>query len=408
MRILYLQTFPLFGSGSGTYARELAKEVAKRHEVAMVAPDKRKIEGVKMYEVSLPVKISFTGHPEWPDSKLYMKVGGKDLSLNYLSYFNAIVNAVDDFNADIIHVHHLMPLTWIARFIKIAYGLNFLVTVHGSELPTLEKDKRYPYLTAEALHKAVRIVPNSFWTRDWTERVLEDDFKRQMRVVPGGIDLSLFPATMDTKEIEKKYKLKGEKLVLFSGKLTKYKGVKYLVAAAKKINAIVGIVGDGPERGTLEQLAKSLNVPNVRFFGYIGNHDLIDLYYRADVCVVPSVWDEPLGLVVLEAMATKTPVVVTRKGGIPLMVKDGYNGFFVRPRNPKEIAEKVNLLLSNEPLRKKMGENARQTVLERFTWTKIAERFENMYKEFGKKPSFVKASAGQGKTPNGKVSQNPL
>ena len=386
MRILYLQTFPLFGSGSGTYARELAKEVGKRHEVAMVVPDKRKIENVKMYPVDLPVKISFTGHPEWPDSKLYTKVGGHDLSSNYLSYFKIIVQAVDDFKPDIIHVHHLMPLTWVARFIKIAYGLNFIITVHGSELPTLENDKRYPYLTLEAMRKAVRVVSNSFWTRDWVQRLFGNEFKRQERVVPGGIDLAVFPPSMDTKEVDKKYKLLEEKLVLFSGKLTKYKGVKYLIAAAKRINAVIGIVGDGPERANLEALAKNLNLTNVRFFGYIGNNDLIKLYYRADVCVVPSVWDEPLGLVVLEAMATKTPVVVTRKGGIPLMVKDGHNGFFVRPRNPKEIAEKVNLLLSNESLRKKMGEKARQTVLERFTWAKIAERFESMYMEFKKKP----------------------
>jgi len=389
MKILYLQTFPLFGSGSGTYARELAKEVAKRHEVAMVVPDKRKIENVKMYPVNLPVKISFTGHPEWPDSKLYTKVGGKDLSLNYLSYFTAIVNAVDNFNPDIIHVHHLMPLTWIARFIKIAYGLNFIVTVHGSELPTLQNDKRYPYLTSEALLKAVRIVPNSFWTREWTQRTLGYDFTRQMRVVPGGIDVDLFPAQMDTSGLDKKYKLSGRKVVLFSGKLTKYKGVKYLIQAARKINGLVLIVGDGPDRVNLELLVKNLKSENVRFLGFIGNHDLIKLYYRADVCVVPSVWDEPLGLVVLEAMATKTPVVVTRKGGIPLMVKDGYNGFFVRPRNPKEISQKVDLLLSNDVLRKKMGEKARQTVLERFTWTKISERFESMYMEFGKKPKII-------------------
>lgn len=389
MKILYLQTFPLFGSGSGTYARELAKEVAKRHEVAMVVPDKRKILNVKMYPINLPVKISFTGHPEWPDSKLYTKVGGKDLSLNYLSYFTAIVNAVDSFNPDIIHVHHLMPLTWIARFIKIAYGLNFVVTVHGSELPTLQNDKRYPYLTSEALLKAVRIVPNSFWTREWTQRILGNDFTRQMRVVPGGVDVDLFPAQMDTKEVDKKYKLAGQKVVLFSGKLTKYKGVKYLIHAARKINGLVVIVGDGPERANLETLVGNLRLNNVKFLGYIGNHNLINLYYRADVCVVPSVWDEPLGLVVLEAMATKTPVVVTRKGGIPLMVKDGLNGFFVRPRNAKEIAEKVGLLLSNDGLRKKMGERARQTVLERFTWNKIAERFEGMYAEFRKKEKII-------------------
>ncbi len=389
MRILYLQTFPLYGSGSGTYARELACEVAKKHQVAMVAPENRQIPGVKMYKVDLPVKIAFTGHPEWPDCKLYTKVGGKELSANYLSYFQRTIEAVNDFQPNIIHVHHLMPLTWIARFIKIAYGLNFMVTVHGSELPTLENDKRYPYLTAEALHKAVRIIPNSFWTRDWMKRVLGEGFENQIRVIPGGVDLSQFPEKMDTTEIDKKYGLKGKKVIMFSGKLTKYKGVRYLIQAAKNIDGTIIIVGDGPQRPELETIKKNLKISNVLFLGYINNHALIKLYYRADVCVVPSIWDEPLGLVVLEAMATKTAVVVTRKGGIPLMVKDGVNGFFVRPKNAKEIALKVNTLLQNDTLRHRIGEKARQTILERFTWEKIALRFTRMYEEFRKKEKIV-------------------
>src|SRR3989344_8503564 len=389
MRILYLQMFPLHGSGSGTYARELAEEVAKKHEVAMVVPDKNGIRGIKTYKVKLPVKIAFTGHPEWPDCMLYTKVGGKELSANHLSYFESVIKAVNDFQPDIIHVHHLMPLTWVARYIKIAYRLNFIVTAHGSELPTLENDKRYPYLTQEALGKSVRIAPNSFWTKSWMQKIFSNQFNEKMRVIPGGVDLIRFPKEMDTSGIDKKYNLKGKKLVLFSGKLTKYKGVKYLIQAAKKIDAVIGITGDGPERENIEKLVEDMRLSNVRFFGFIDNHKLIELYYRADICVVPSVWDEPLGLVVLEAMATKTPVVVTRKGGIPLMVKDGVNGFFVRPRNAREISQKVDLLLSNDVLRKKMGEKARQTVLERFTWTKISERFESMYMEFGKKPKII-------------------
>ncbi len=385
MRILYLQTFPFYGSGSGTYARELAQQIAKWHKVAIVAPDERKLKGVKVYPVKLPVKIAFTGHPEWPDCQLYTKVSGKDLTRNYLAYFQAVAQAVDDFKPDIIHVHHLMPLTWIARFIKAAYGLNFIVTAHGSELPTLQEDKRYPQLTAEALRRAARIVPNSNWTKEWMRRVFGDEFSKKTRVIPGGIDFSLFPEKMDTSDIDKKYDLKGKKLVLFSGKLTKYKGVKYLIQAARKIDALVGIVGDGPERENLERLVKDLKLSNVKFFGHISDSSLIKLYYRADVCVVPSVWDEPLGLVVLEAMATKTPVVVTRKGGIPLAVKEGVNGFFVRPRNAREIAEKVNKLLSDDLLRAKMGERARQTIKERFTWEKIAHKFERMYQQFRKK-----------------------
>ena len=390
MRILYLQMFPLFGSGSGTYARELAQEVAKKHEVAMVVPHRNGIKGIKIYNVLLPTKIAFTGHPQWPDCKLYTKVGGRELSANYLAYFRAIISAVNDFEPDIIHVHHLMPLTWAARFIKIAYGLNFLVTAHGSELPTLENDKRYPFFTQEALRKSVRIVPNSFWTKGWIQKIFNSQFNKKIRVIPGGVDLSLFPKEMDTSAIDEKFNLKGKKLIFFSGKLTKYKGVKYLVQAAKNIDGVVGIAGAGPERKALENMVKDLRLKNIKFFGYINGDELIHLYYRADVCVVPSVWDEPLGLVVLEAMAANTPVVVTRKGGIPLMVKEGYNGLFVRPRNPKEIAEKVNFLLRNETLRVKMGKRARQTVEEKFTWERIAGKYERMYQEFKKKPQAAK------------------
>src|SRR3990167_5357083 len=204
MRILYLQMFPLYGSGSGTYARELAQQVAKTHKVGIVVPDRRKIKNVKNYYVDLPLKISFTGHHEWPDSKLYTKVSGQELSANYLAYFKSVVSAVNGFNPDIIHAHHLMPLTWIARFIKIAYGLNFIVTVHGSELQTLENDKRYKNLTQEALSKAVRIVPNSFWTKEWMQKVLSKEFKDKIRVIPGGIDLTNFPEKIDTNRVNKK------------------------------------------------------------------------------------------------------------------------------------------------------------------------------------------------------------
>lgn len=387
MKILYLQMFPLYGSGSGTYARELAREVAKKHEVAMVAPEEREIPGVKMYNVNLPVRIAFTGHPEWPDCKLYAKVNGKDLSANYLAYFERTIQAVNDFQPNIIHVHHLMPLSWIARFVKIAYGLNFIVTVHGSELPTLENDKRYPFLTSEALHKAVRIIPNSFWTRDWMNKVLGDGFRDQIRVIPGGVDIAKFKKVL-TGDIDQAYGLKGKKAIVFAGKLTQYKGVKYLIRAAKKINGEVLILGDGPERKNLEQIVLEESIKNVRFIGHLKDDTtfLVKFYSRADVFVAPSVWDEPLGLVILEAMACESPVVVTRKGGIPLAVKDGKNGLFIRPRNVNDIAEKVNYLLLNDGKRFKMGQKAREIAVERFSWKIIAQKFIDKYEKFATYP----------------------
>jgi glycosyltransferase involved in cell wall biosynthesis len=234
------------------------------------------------------------------------------------------------------------------------------------------------------LRGASQITTVSGDTRAWFSNLFGDEFSKKLRTIPGGIDIDLFPKKFSTKEIEKKYKLEGKKIVLFAGRLTPQKGVKYLVLAAKKILGEVFIIGDGPERKALIELAKKLKIKNIHFLGYFGRkrtREFKQFYYAADVFVAPSVWQEPLGLVILEAMACQTPVVVTRKGGIPLAVKEKVNGFFVRPRNANDIAEKVNKILTNEKLAKKLGENARKIVKEKFTWGKIAKRFKYIYQK---------------------------
>ncbi|MFA5770506.1 MAG: glycosyltransferase family 4 protein, partial [Patescibacteria group bacterium] len=261
--------------------------------------------------------------------------------------------------------------------------IPYIITIHGSELPTAQKDKRYLALTMDALYRARRIIPNSFYTKEWTFKVFGDSYRRRVRVIPGGVDIHKFKKVA-TDDIDSQFNIKGEKIVVFAGKLTVYKGVKYLVRAAKKIRGKVLILGDGPERKNLEKMVKDEKITNVQFIGHLGaNTDfLIKFYSRANVFVAPSVWDEPLGLVILESMACETPVVVTRKGGIPLAVKDGQNGFFIRPRNSQDMAEKINMLFENEPMRLKMAKKAREIAVARFSWEVIAHRFENIYEKF--------------------------
>lgn len=385
LRILYLQTFPLYGSGSGTYARYLAREVAKHHQVAMVAPDYRQLTGnnVKMYPIKMPFNVAFTGHPEWKNCRLYKDISHREILTIYKSFLNHSVDAVEDFHPNIIHVHHAFPFSWAARFIKSTYQIPYIITVHGSELPTAQKDKRYIALTMDALRRARRIIPNSFYTKEWLLKIFGDEYRKQIRVIPGGVDINKF-RKVSTVDIDKQFNIDGEKIVVFAGKLTVYKGVKYLVRAAKKIKGKVIILGDGPERKNLEKIVKDEKITNVKFIGHLGADTdfLIKFYSRADVFIAPSVWDEPLGLVILEAMACETPVIVTRKGGIPLAVKDGQNGLFIRPRNSRDIAEKVNLLFTNEPLRQKMAKKAREIAVARFSWEVIAHRFENIYQKF--------------------------
>lgn len=385
LRILYLQTFPMYGSGSGTYARYLAREVAKHHHVAMVAPDSRQLSNsnVTIYPIKMPFNVAFTGHPEWKNCRLYKDISHREILTIYKSFLNHAVDAVEDFHPNIIHVHHAFPFSWAARFIKNTYQIPYIITVHGSELPTAQKDKRYLALTMDALRRARRIVPNSFYTKDWMLDVFGDEYRNQVRVIPGGVDINKF-RKVATDDIDKMFDIKNEKIVVFAGKLTSYKGVKYLVRAAKKIKGKVLILGDGPERKNLEKIAKDEKITNVKFLGHLGADTdfLIKFYSRADVFVAPSIWDEPLGLVILEAMACETPVIVTRKGGIPLAVKDGQNGLFIRPRNSKHIADEVNLLLNDDTLRLKMARKAREIAVKRFSWEAIAHRFENIYQKF--------------------------
>lgn len=379
---MYLSWFPFYGSGSGTYARYLAIEVNKTQEVAILSPDTRQIDGVKLYPLKTPFRIAFTGHPEWPNCKLFTDISHRDILRFHKSTLDSVVDAVEDFVPDIIHVHHSFPLSWAARFIKSTYQIPYVITVHGSELPTAQKDKRYIALTTDALRKAKKIIPNSAYTKDWAIDVFGDEFRKNMRVIPGGVDIKQFHR-VSTETIRKELNLSGKKVVLFAGKLTKYKGVEYLIKAAKKIHGEVVISGDGPEKKNLLKIISDDNIKNVHFVGHVDTTErLVKLYSMADVFVAPSVWDEPLGLVVLEAMATETPVVVTRKGGIPLAVKDGKNGFFIRSRNSTDIAEKVNKLLDNDSLRMKMGQTAKKIAVEKFAWPLIAAKFNHIYEKY--------------------------
>lgn len=384
MRVLYLQTFPFWGSGSGTYARHLAAEIGKRHEVAIMAPDERSVDNTNVYTVKLPFRVAFTGHPEWPNCILYQGLEADKIDRIHRTFQKCTIEVVNKFKPDIIHVHHVFPLSWSTSFVKDTYGTPYVVTVHGSELPTLENDKRYYPQTYDAMKRARCIIPNSRYTRDWFNKVFKDEFKRKCRVIPGGVDVGKFKYTKKGFDlINRTFGVKNKRVVLFAGKLTKYKGVEFLIKAASRIHGEVVILGDGPDKKRLQDIARKTRANNIHWQGHLGaGVKLLAPYYsRADVLVVPSVWDEPLGLVILEAMACKTPVVVTRKGGIPLAVKDGVNGLFVRARNSTDIAEKVNSLLDNNERRIKIGNNARRIVEEKFCWKVIGNKFERLYQK---------------------------
>lgn len=384
---MFLYMFPLWGNGSGAWLRALALELVKRgHEVAIVAPERRRLAGVKHYIVNPPQMGVFVGNPELVGVKKYEDMTGVELANIYTSYVDATLPAVKEFQPEIVTAFHTVFLPPVARLVKIFYGIKFIVMTHGSDLHYLSRDRRYVGLIKDAARVSALIIANSNFTRGWFLRMFGKEFTKKLRTIPGGVSMDEYIGTeMAHEKINKKYGLFDKKVVLFTGRLTVHKGVEYLIKAARQIQGEVLILGDGPERAYLEEKIKEYKLTNTRILGYMSPKDQVsfkEFYSRADVYVAPSTWNEPLGLVILEAMAAKTAVISTRSGGVTSLIKDGYNGYLVRPRSATEIAEKVNSLLANDELRKKMGERSHQIVKEKFTWEKITADFERMFEKY--------------------------
>jgi glycogen(starch) synthase len=387
MKIMFLYMFPLWGNGSGSWLRALAYEMIKDgHKVAIVAPETRPMTDIKMYPVKPEQLGVFVGNPELVDAKKYEQFSGVELAKIYTTYINTVIPAVKEFEPEIIHAFHTAFLPPIARLAKILYGIRFIITTHGSDLHYLERDRRLIGLIKDAARVSCRITANSNFTRTWFLKMFGKEWAHKIRTITGGVYPEEYKKNPQLcAQIDEKYGLTGKKVVLFTGRLTEHKGVGYLIKAAKSIQGDVVILGDGPEREKLEKTIRDQNITNVHLLGYMNTHEQINFkafYARADVYVAPSTWNEPLGLVILEAMAAKTPVIATRTGGVTSLIKDGYNGFLVEKRNATAIAEKVNQLLLDEELCKKMSARAHETIMKKYTWGKIAEKFERLYKQY--------------------------
>ncbi len=157
--------------------------------------------------------------------------------------------------------------------------------------------------------------------------------------------------------------------VLYVGRLSKEKGVEYILEAFPKIieahhSCTLNIIGDGPIKSSLLKLASDLGIEKqVLFHGRVSGDPLIEAFQKANVVVIPSIVSETGPIVAYEAMASGRPIVGSNINGIRESVVDCETGFLVEPRNSDQIAEKVIKLLSDQELAIKMGEKARENCL---------------------------------------------
>jgi phosphatidylinositol alpha-1,6-mannosyltransferase len=178
------------------------------------------------------------------------------------------------------------------------------------------------------------------------------------------------------------------RVIVTVGNLVSRKGHDMVIRALPRLAQTIPditylVVGNGPHRQQLEELACSIGVrDHVVFAGVVPDRDLPDVYALSDVFAMPSrahldTCDvEGFGLVFLEANACGKPVVAGRSGGIPEAVEDGVTGLLVNPTDAEDIARAIGKLLTDTDLARRMGHQGRVRVVTRFTWEAIIKRVE--------------------------------
>ena len=270
------------------------------------------------------------------------------------------------------HTHFIYPDGLVSLLAKMRSGLPYVVTAHGSDVPGYNPNR------FKLLHRVLRPV----WGRIirgsseivCPSRSLQSLIRRQSpqartAIIPNGFD----PARLRPG-------LPKVRRILVVSRLFERKGVQYLLRAASGLDGCyeIDVVGDGPYLPELKRIASQVDAP-VRFRGWLDNDsaELKELYERSSIFVLPSE-AENFPIVLLEAMAAGAAIVTIRDTGSAEVV--GESALLARPRDPDSIRRALVLLMSNPPLRRELGRDARERLEQHFSWNAVARKYLDLYR----------------------------
>jgi alpha-maltose-1-phosphate synthase len=384
---------PHIYGGAGVHVGYLSRELAK----------------------AMPVEVRCFGDQRIEEGNL--KVTGFELDTSGFtcpeplkSAFGAVCRCTDfnttNIDADIVHCH-----TWYSHFggilAKKNYGIPLVITVHSLE--PLRPWKREQlgggydfslWIEKIALEIADAIIAVSGETKRDIERLFDVDAAR-VHMIHNGIDLEEYRKVSSTEALRRHGIDPGKPYLLFVGRITRQKGITYLVRAIPYMDPDFQIVlcagaPDTPEiaedmKGAVES-ARRKRSDIIWIEEMVDRPAVIELYSHAAVFCCPSIY-EPFGIINLEAMACETAAVASAVGGIKEVVVDGETGFLVpleqmkespfEPIDPdkfsRDLAAKINKLMKDRNLREKFGKAGRKRAEEKFNWSAIAQKTKALY-----------------------------
>jgi len=359
--------YPTFG-GSGILATRLGVELARRgHETHFITYQRP----VAIHGVDYPnVQMHHVSVVEYPLFKYppYTIALGSEMS-----------RVTERHGLDLLHVHYSIPHATAAYLSRQITGKPYVVTLHGSDVTILGSDPAYEPVNTYSVEAADAVTAVSRFMAEEARNGL--GIEHEITVIPNFVDTELYrpdecvdPERMEFRDI-------------VVGHVSNFRAVKriedlvYAMCIVTKTapDARLILVGDGPERHRIERLIDRLGIrQSVLLDGY--RSDVPERLKCMDTLVLCSE-TESAPLTILEAMSSGLPVVATNVGGIPEIVEHGRNGYLVPLKHPEDIAERLLELNADKGKMRRMGEQARETVLDRFSTDKVVGRYLEVYEK---------------------------
>ncbi|MEM2204857.1 MAG: glycosyltransferase family 4 protein [Candidatus Hadarchaeales archaeon] len=357
--------YPPLTGGVATYAAELSSFLSKLgvEVVVFTREGAEEREGVEVRGLKgFSVKNRFLSPFTFAELRRYLRSG--DFS---------VVHGVDMYSS----------LALAASRFARGKGIPSVLTCHSVHSSSGFWKAAYLPLSS-FLKRASRVVAVSGASKEFCLSLGVPEEK--IRVIPNGVDLSLFHEGVDGREFRRRVGVgDGERLVATAIRLVKRKGPYLLLKAFEEVSREVPevklvIAGEGPEEGRLRREVEREGLKGrVKMLGRLPYPEVAKLMAGADVFVLPSSL-EAFGLAAVEAMAVGTPVVCPRAGGILEFAREGYNCLFFEPGNPSSLKEVLLKLLSDSAMIKNLRRGGLETA-RKFTWEKTAELTLRLYEE---------------------------
>ena len=282
---------------------------------------------------------------------------------------------------DVIHLHGSVAPTLPYLALKYSKAKNF-ITFHSAH------EQSYGYVLWEPVleqyfRKLDGLIAVSRVARDSVSKYFPGEYS----IIPNGIDTERFNPGVKPIEGIKKYSPK----VLFVGRFEPRKGLKYLLQAFPKVlraipSAKLVVVGQGFLERYYRRYVEEHIKENVLFVGHVSPQDLPRYYASCDIYCSPATGAESFGIVLLEAMATETPIICSDIPGYRTIMDDGREGLLFKACDPDSLAERIVSLLSDRKLMKSMGKRGRKKALA-YDWKKVTKQVLDFYCEVLNKKS---------------------